>query len=1049
MTAAASVTALSCGGTPGAVASRHGVSERSGAAPTVQMVTPSRLLPDLVTEKGVIELEDGHKHVLVDRMRVIVREDGTIERAAELFPLGDTKSIKLPSRLGGGFVFHANGSGGTQLWRAPSWLGKLEPLVRLDAVLTDVMPGFDRLYLRPAGTNQLRALDAKTGDELPIGPLPPSSSYGKLAFADGWRAVVDTDLRGPLATFDAGMTWRPIGIKDKERATEIRVISGDPTVVVAGGEYTVDSRGIVSFRANDPPRTTATDDADATPRPPGPFGKRPLRAAVEDGWPDSPSTAVVARRGALARISLRDGAVLEVAEEAFPERQASCHAVRMRQSFGFICGERDGTTVVYAFAPPLGLQPILRFTRPRFVAASGNGALIVRGGCSDESELSGDTRPYCAVSASGAKREVRVKGDLGVERVVALSDGRVAVLVPPRPGATGQVTLLKGSAMTSIPLKLPTEPRAAAADVRRGMWLEGFEERSPGEIAGWVEAGGRVVGVRVRLDGTVIAGEPRAGEGSDDAGVLVSGRFALARGDEELAESTDGGMTWTKFDLPDRDRDPTDSPTRSCGPVGCALRGWIRVGWGKSPEGDLVAAQTTSSSRTTMKSSSSLRLRCEAVSSVAATVAERPSPRAAPVVATPSRGLSGTFGPLRGASPGGLAGGLVGGLGIAPAPALQTTGWLPFRNAAAPPLSGDEIGFGGGSPDSVVSVRAYAWGRKGADWTRAGHLVIRFDDRFDGTGGVRSSSVGAAPWADEAGASEAVAATVGWSAFLDPSGRAALATACRGPMACALYAVAEAQPVLAIRDAVGRLGSSTRPMSAVRLGETWFYLAPAGSSGVADSLVLWRADLGVAREVATFNRPTGFRANSSDTPPRLVRRALGGGLGVLVSVTSDPRAASPAYYVFPIDPDKGAIGEAVFVGPRDLGGKVPDRCSAGQDGWQFDASPEGQMMVDVVGSAATLDGIALRLRLDPGSRCIDGIAATMEGTLTRSGGNAKDVASAGAKPRDADAGSAISLAATERGPSGRRWLLRCGPRGDTRNTTSADRFNEGVRVRGD
>ena len=53
---------------------------------------------------------------------------------------------------------------------------------------------------------------------MPLGPLPSASSYGLLAFADGWRAVVDTDMRGPLATFDAGATWRSLPVRERVQA---------------------------------------------------------------------------------------------------------------------------------------------------------------------------------------------------------------------------------------------------------------------------------------------------------------------------------------------------------------------------------------------------------------------------------------------------------------------------------------------------------------------------------------------------------------------------------------------------------------------------------------------------------------------------------------------------------------------------------------------------------------------------------------------------------------------------------------------------------------
>lgn len=964
----------------------------------VTIVTPSRLLPDLVGDRGVVALEDGHKKVLVDRMRLIAYEDGSLERAAELLPAGSVASIALPSRLGGGYVFHATTGGGTQLWRSPTWLGKLQPLVQLTSVANEVIPGFDRLYIRMTSNNRLTAIDAETGESMSLAPLPPAAAYGVLAFADGWRAVVDTDLRGPLATFDAGTTWRPVGLR--ERVSAIPVVGGDPTIIVAGGQYRIDARGGVTFRADASRGGDAGEDSEGSPsRPAGPFGKRPLRAAVEDGWPDTPTTAVVARGGSLARISLEDGSVLATIEGAYAERQSYCHAVRLASSFGFICGEPGGPTSIYAFAPPLSMRPVLRFQKPRFVASSGNGALVVRGLCNDEPAPLADTRAYCIVGASGKAREIRVKGEqLGFERVVALADGRVAVLVPPRAGSAGQLTILDGASIKSSLLRLPSEPTSITRELRRGMWLEGFEERDPGVLGGWVEAGGPIVGVRITLDGKVTAGDVR----DDPGGAVFAGRFGLSVGESgRAAESTDGGMTWKLFDLPERDDDEGSiGGTRGCSPVGCSIKGWIRVGWGKAKDpDDLDTAASPPSLYVPLRVPATLAFDCEVAGSVTppiATKAPAPPVDLEPRVFAPSRRREAT--PL----------------------------WLPFRNTPAPALQKDEVGLDNGAPYDVVSMRAYAWGRKGADWTRAGRWLIRFDDRFDPGGGVRSSGASASPWPDEGSAADALGMTsygLSWGAYLDPSGRAALTHACRGS-GCALYSVSDGQPILPLRDVNGRTGSFFRPFpnGAVRVGETWFFVTPGSSY---DAVTVWRSDLGVAKQLATFFRPTQARYAASD-PPRLVRRALGGGLGILVSSAPEPGDRYGSFYVLPMTPETGELGEAIRLGRKDLGGVVPERCAAGQDGWLFDVTLDSTPAIELVSGYASLDSVELRLRLDPGAMCVDTIAARMDGTFSRSNGPTP------APPpppsaRDLDP-PLLPLAATERG-TGRRWAFRCGKRG--------------------
>ncbi|WP_437818968.1 hypothetical protein [Sorangium sp. So ce1078] len=1003
MTLLLGASAGGCGG-PAAMAPSGGQasSERGGAAQAslpapggraaqgalVTMVTPSLLLPDLVGERGVVASEAGTKRVLIDRMRLIAHDDGSLERAADLLPSGQVTALKLPTRLGGGHLFYASNRGSAQLWRAQTWLAPLEPLIQLPSEANEIIAGFDRLYARLSHSHRLFAIDAQTGAAMPLGPLPPASAYGQLAFADGWRAVVEADLRGLLVTFDAGATWREIEID--ARPTSVSVVGGDPAVMTANGFYSVDARGSVTYRTLD-----ASDDVQGPPaRPQGPFGRRPLRAAVEDGWPDSTATAVVARGGALARVSLRDGAVVDVVPDAYPEREATCHGIRTGASFGFVCGEREGPTTLYAFQPPLGMRRLMRFDKPRFVASSGNGALVIRGSCGEDGDVR-DGRAYCIVAAEGGTREIHVRAparDIGIERVVALSDGRVAVLSPPRPGALGQLTLLKGSDVTTVPLILPTKPRSSARDLQRGMWLEGFEEREPGVLGGWVEAGGPIVGVRIDVkSGNVTAGAPR----QDGTGALLSGRFALSLGEgERAAESTDGGMTWRSIEVPERDDDTAASRTRACGPVGCVFRGWIRVGWGKTalPD-DLAEAKPPPVLQTPLRAGSPIGMRCEALGSSTPPLPDRPSAaRAAPAARPAPPAARSQF------------------------KETATSAWAPFRNTLPPALGADEIGVDNGAPYDIVTMRAYAWGKRGADWARAGRWLIRFDDRFDPEGGVRSSGVSASPWSDEASAAEALGVAnygaASWGAYLDPGGRAALTHVCRGA-GCSLFAVSEGLPVLPLRDSAGRAGNFLRPFpnGAVRLGETWFFVTPGGSY---DAVALWRADLGIARQLATYHRPG--RTSYGVDPPRLVRRALGGGVGLLISTAPDPGVRAGSWHVLPIDRDTGALGEAVPLGRKDLVDTPLDRCHPGQDGWLLDTSLEGSPSFDLGGSYPSVDGAEFRLRLDPGSACVEAMSVRLQGTFSKAPEKQIDIGA-----------SAIPLAATER-TTGRRWRLRCEPK---------------------
>src|SRR4029453_11057618 len=93
--------------------------------------------------------------------------------------------------------------------------------------------------------------------------------------------------RGPMASFDAGATWRPLGIG--ERVVSAAVRDGDPILYVEGGYYIVDAGGHVQLvRADDEPKDEVLDEADEEEleREEHPLGERPLRTAIEHGFPD-------------------------------------------------------------------------------------------------------------------------------------------------------------------------------------------------------------------------------------------------------------------------------------------------------------------------------------------------------------------------------------------------------------------------------------------------------------------------------------------------------------------------------------------------------------------------------------------------------------------------------------------------------------------------------------------------------------------------------------------------------------------------------------------
>ncbi|NUP13252.1 MAG: hypothetical protein HOW73_45005 [Polyangiaceae bacterium] len=949
-----------------------------------------RFMPDVDGSRGLVMRTDEGELSLVGRIRLSTTAAGITARADELLPQGRIVAQRVPSRLGGGFIFLAVTGRGTELWRSTSWLGKLEPFASFGTAHNDrpLTMGFDRIYLR-LSSNELVALDPKTGGVMPYGPLPVAPAYGEMLFLDGWRAVVDTDIGGTLATFDAGATWRRLAVAGRVRGVVPSASDpddgGEAIVQVDGGGYRLNADGHLSFSASagvpTPFATPPTDpeaDKKAGAKSPGPLGKKPLRVALERGFPDSASSAIVAHEGALARVSLDTGAVTAVTEHAYADEHAECSGValgtkgaRPEDSIGFVCGSPLGDTVIYAFERPLKLREVMRFDGPRVVTESGQGALVVRGPCPGGADSS-EARPFCVRFADGATREVRIRGEVGAERVVALEDGRVVIIVPPRVGTQGQISILEGKSSKHVVLKMPEG--GAPREIETGMWLEGFHQAAKDEVAGWVEAGGPTFGVRIKLDGTVTIGDVI----DEPGGVVVGGRFGLALGDHgHLRETVDTGITWREIELPRVDDAANLERSRRCGAVGCVLPSWLKIGWGESAhEDDLREAVAPPGVK-----SSSIKLSAGPVSLTCRTGRSEPKAKGS---GKKNQGV-----PLG--------------------------GWLGLDNVEAPAMQTGEVGVDNGAPFDAVPMRAYVWGKKESDWSRTGRFLVRFSNKLS-LDEVRSSAVTTSPWANEAAASEAFGLgtygynAVTWSAQRDHD--AALVSACRGRV-CNLFSVEPEQPVLTLRT--NESGGLSKPFqgSAAKVGQVWFYL---GDSGMPETVTLYRADLGHVRQVAAFRRLMSPRFSSA-AMPKLVRRAKSDGLGLTFVLREGPTDKRGARYVLPIDPDSGVLGDPVRLGRPDLADMAVTAGCGDRDGWvmelPLEPAPEGTLD----GGHATFDTVELRLRMEEGSACIDAGAASVSGGL--SAGDKKGKGEGKTKP----VGSAFSLMASDRASLGRRELV--------------------------
>ena len=1056
---AALLLAACHGGTGARSADMHGFHGAFVGAPLDPTVRPARLLPAAVDESVSYGPESGGGvRGLTAGLRVVTRPLGALAVAVDRLPAAPQVTTPLPERLGGGFLFTL----GATVWRADRWLGPARPIFTAPASVQAILPGLDRVYLRVQ--NGTLAIDGRDGKVLDLGPYPASPLVSSYAAADGWRAAAVSDLRGVVATFDAGATWRTVDLPIDPK----QVVFANDTLAVAGFEngkteawFELRADGGVA-RLGGAPRDVKTKLAPSVVGPsqsrggqkaaePTPaaepveprtetgqetqedfaaktFGKHPLAAAIEDGWPLTDGTAVVARDGALARIRLEDGALTELVRDAFPFAPATCHPVPLTRqnaigAFGFVCGEPRGTTVIYAYDVRRGrLSELKRFDRPRVVTSSGNGALAVRGPCAVDGEPTPAARPepaplkddepaaettgaktapkkptpspkpapvvnavhpYCILGHDDTWREIHVRGDAGSERIVVLADGRIVVISPPEAlGAPARLTLLDHGQAKTVPVAFPKVTTDVARMLRLGFWLDGFEERKPNVVGGWIEAGGAMLGIEVALDGNAVPGSFVR-----DAGLpFVAGRYGLGWSASRRGyETTDGGMTWSSIDLPDALVPTAKVERRACGPVGCLANGWLRVGWGDAKREPAPAAPPAYRPGAAL-TIPSIALACEPLAPPA------PAPRA--VVPHPAAGIGG--GPTPRISFGGGP------------PVLGTFNGLtelpPFMHQAAPSFRDPDRGINISvdqlverSPSLGPLARVYGWGPKTGDWDTLGHWQVRWLSPFAGWPEIHASLAVAPPTPIidlTRGAGYQWNGGLSWQLATGDDATHAVLVGRRRGTDVVLYELEADRAPVEIHRADGEPFGDVEAL--VRAGGRWLVAtAPMATSGALVSIV-WQVEGGIARELARVPRALGesVEARSSfgqSSKTKLARRSDGRAIGFVVDGQPTADRAVSVRWVLPIDLESGAIGEPESLGYADLAGRTLGPCTDDLTGWTLDTALPASVKLRLSSGQGSVTNVFGRLRMSGERACIERLAGTYgepsaaTGQLSRAG----------------------------------------------------------------
>lgn len=903
---------------------------------------------------------DGTRRIIAYGLRVLARPDGSVETAQQFFPLArNIQAIELPERLGGGFAFWVHRSGRTPVWTAKSWTARLQPFAELDFEVDRLVPGFDRIYVQARRTADWAALEPSSGKGSSLGSLPASPSYGAMAFVDEWFGAVDLPLRGTVVSFDAGRRWHPLGMV----ALALKPEANELVILTPAGRRALGSDGSLHSRESTPRRSAHARRI----RPESPVGPFPLKTAVLRGFSGPPGTAITLAQGTLAKVRLSDGLVLKTREKV-ASPSGSCQGVRLGKGHGFVCGDPAGGMQVFAFRPDFTLELVEAFATPRVIRQSGNGALVVGGGCGS---LAADTPKAinCIRTPQGKQWELRARAPDATERVIALSDGRAAVISPPGPKRPGTLTVLDArQTAETLPIIFPKNAnRSDQGLLERGFWLDGWVQASDGSLQGWVTWRSGFAGVHLGLDGRARVGPVKR----SIERALIAGGHGLIVPAAGMAEQTiDGGLSWSDVELPlEIEPDPARATSgdqgleQGCSTLGCAFLGWLRVGWnGSAGSTSLPVAPDPASTVLPSPGGGRWRIRCTATNEV--------SPPPARLRAT-ELDASESDEPRH--------------------------HWMPLIEREPPRLPPGALGVDTGNEGQL---RAYAWVPHASDFGSS-RFQVSVVDRFRARGGVWTTLATRSPWNDRAQMTEAFgyegSTPSVWNLALDSSGRAGvLAIAARG--STELYAIEEGRAPQWLaspsRQGIGAI------MSVVRLGSTYYVAAQEEGR----TFRVFALEAGKARLIGHYPDAALGRT----IQPVLVKDTRNEALGIW--------GRGAGWYVFPLDNRSGTIGDPIVIAARQLS-SMPASCAVDEEGYLLEGTLGIDPYAELASSGEVLGarGFEGRFVVQEGRLCLRELSARAEGL--------SELAASQKQPRPA--APSVPLVLTDRAAGGRRWAFRC------------------------
>lgn len=887
--------------------------------------------------------------VVRGRVRWHVDPDGGATRLREVTAEPIVHAVTVPSWLGGGVSYVLDD--GIAIASAN---GALRPIVR--GTIASISIGAHELWARERVSNDWLRVDLALGKvrrESPPIAAPILAAWSSSGIGAGRAltagpeffgpstAIAIVDLLGPVLSRDGGDTWSPL-----DRAiVRAAFPDGGPKRIVRDG-------ATVALASDDRAAVVSSFGTLGTPTP---LAKTPpvpesatirVESVAPFGVPlgDDILLADAGRFAVVQRDPVRVLRASRSAElgacELSPGMLAAC--ARTGQAGGqLVIGPLRGAEG----APQLDVEKTFAFgSGHRFSATS---AVAVAASCAGGTEGGIDllAATKVCVRDRGAKwTELGVGSVSGRRHLVPRLDGGVLIARDDTAGRLELLALEKGSAATTIPLKLHLDERArdlvSLDEIAEGRFIAWF--RTATELrAILLDVGNGTLRVRQSLPRAVIDGKALVGTWADRA-LVVSLLDGPAKKDlhVEASITVDGGRTWSYDAWPAGVR-PMDISANAkrveCGPIGCRTLGWSRIGWHKTVAVhddvlDLSNAPTLPPPPPTIPRASTIDARCTTLG----------APQTLPLAQVP---LSPTMYPLQ---PNDVLLGL-------PGPKLGKD-----QSQILTPIGRNVRG-------GLISV-----GPTMGPWGDAARTVLRFSSDLD-TLGVVNETAPFALFADRNAAANATWSMRPLAWALGPKrivfalcsyGRCELwrAAASLPPERVDLASAVVSQSILGIRElgsVLAVLGMGW-PLDAVRTSDPQPFVALVSSQGTTASF-LARASWASESQMAMSVEP--------------VRGAVG-----VLELTTSPPWTHGAGYVLPIGIDArpaGAFEQLVAATPDVV--RPVTACGSATPGWDDGDAAVGRTIALTIDGGAKLllptEAGVLRSRMGASDACLERITA--------------------------------------------------------------------------